>query len=327
MTKFVRHTVRNLKDDIEAKKPNDRCKYVSEKISFWDFFLLVLAFLVTVVFTILPLVFDYCLPFVEAKYKIITYIVIALIFCGTAIFSFVRNSYFKLIREDYEKEEKEQEIAKYKNKDYEEELVSKMETFASVVQDVVDAQRDQTMSVKRFSRIITNHIFEECQKKYGKDITVALYDMNKQGGITLQSFSSKLQHMDVPELYQKGTIQNNDASISKRFFTFCLLDEDDVIFDLPNKNAILDAFEFKKHPVGRGKKGRNRKKDYTYNQYISFKLKTSNDHTLLIEIISHNSTALGKEDKLRDIAADLSWRYGLLIQSYWNYDLEKEGVK
>lgn len=96
------------------------------------------------------------------------------------------------------------------------------------------------------------------------------------------------------------------------------MDAYDEIYDLPDKKSIMKAFAFKDRHVGRGNKARRKKKQYTYNQYISFKLKTPDNHTLLIEIIAHNSTVIGNEGSLREIAAEMCWRYGLLIQSYWN---------
>lgn len=218
MTRIGRHILNNLKDDIRTKNPNDKCKYVAEKISFWDEFALILSFFVAVTYALLPLIIQYSFSSLAIKYQIWIYSCLAIVFCLLSIFVYKMNGYYKLIFEEYKKEEHDKEIERYKNKEYEEELSAQMETYASIVQEVVDAQRRGMIPLMIFSRIITNHILVECRRKFGKDFSVALYDMNSVGGISLQSFSTKMQNLDTPELYQRGTVDYKDDTISNRFF-------------------------------------------------------------------------------------------------------------
>lgn len=299
--------INNLKESIRDKKPNDCAEFASEKIGLWDLILLIYAFVVTVIYTVAPLVRDVFFSNYSSQSILVVYIAFAAGFIGFAVWAYIRKGNYTVAQKEFVIEERNDEVERIRNKAYEEELEEQLSSFASIVNYITIEQHNGNKSSATYAQIVANHLFLECQRRFGKDISVSIYDMNEKEEVCMKAFSTKIQRIDKPDLYNRGVISIYDKSIADRFYVLCLIDTLDEMYDLPNKKAIKTAFGF-----------RNKKKRYSYNQYISFKIKTENGHVILIEVIAHNNTFIGKDGQLRDVAADMMWRYGLLIQNYWS---------
>lgn len=320
MTIWGKACVRAIKENAEGKEGS---KYLSKRISFWEMAIAIAFGLLTIVFGVLPLVFDN--SSLADKTKIIIYGILASIFLIFELIAYIIVYYYKTAREECVAKEKEEELSKNRDEKKEEDFCYKLETFVLIGQDIVTSQREGRITYKRFAGIITKHVFDECERKYGKGISVAFYDMKPTDEIGLLCFLKRDSNIDTPEFYQKGYVKKDDPMIADRFFTFCLTDKNERIFDLPNHEAIMKAFDFRVQASEKKRKSRKRKKEYSFKQYISFTIDTADKHKLLIEVISHHQTDLGNEEELRSIAADLSWRYEMLIQSYWDFLTEERG--
>ena len=302
--------INNLRSSIIERHPNESSKFASEKAGLWDVFLLINAFISTAVLTATPYLLESLCPQTSEKNRVLVYGIEFLGFVLFAINAYFEKSNYAILQKEFVQLEKDSEINKVRNKENVDELSERLETIVSIVKEITDEQHNGNNVSATYAQIIANHLYLECQRRFGKDISVSFYDMNENNEVCMKAFSTRIQNIDKPDLYHRGWVHVSDKSIEDRFYVLCLTDNEDKVYDLPNRKAIRDAFGFRNT-------SNKRKKKIPYNQYISFKVETENKHTILVEVIAHNDVAFGEESQLGEVAADMLWRYGHLIQNYW----------
>ena len=168
MLKCRKRQIKNLKEDIIEKRPNDRASCAAEKVGAWDTILLIHTFGVTVLYTVAPFFKEYLFAQVAAKKVIITYIVLALVCIGFAVWAYIRKSNYIIIQNEFIDAERKAELEKARNKEYENELSEQLSSFASIVSDIFVEQHNGNNSAATYAQIIANHLFLECQRRFGK---------------------------------------------------------------------------------------------------------------------------------------------------------------